>query len=131
MEINQGVQGITSISSVSNSQTEKHSGQLANKNKLSLKLETLIDSNGQTYEAGMLSGYSKEQISKAVEEANRLLVGKNTKLSYKIHEATKRWIVELKDIKTDEVVKEIPPQKLLDVVAEIWKETGIIVDKKG
>ena len=91
----------------------------------------LTDFEGEEFQAGSLAPYTQKQLNKAIEEANRLLVGKNTKLSYQIHEATGRTVVQLLDINTDEVVKEIPPIKLLDGLANLWDLAGILVDKKG
>ncbi len=95
------------------------------------RVTKLTDANGEEYEAGTLSNYSKRQISKAIDDANRFLVGKNTKFSYSVHEATGRTVVKLVDIDTEEVVREIPPQKFLDAIANLWEMAGILVDKKG
>lgn len=94
-------------------------------------VDKLKDVNGEEYQPGTLSNYSKGQISKAIDDANRFLVGKNTKFSYSVHKATGRTVVKLVDIETDEVVKEIPPQKFLDAIANLWEMAGILVDKKG
>lgn len=91
----------------------------------------LKDVNGEEYEPGTLSNYSKGQISKAIDDANRFLVGKNTKFSYSVHEATGRTVVKLVDIESEEVVKEIPSQKFLDAIANLWEMAGLLVDKKG
>lgn len=134
MDINHMVHAsprVLPISDSSKVQTGVQPDMTNQKQPLHNRIQHLKDSNGDFFDAGTLSGYSKEQIDKAIEDANRLLVGKNTKFSYKIHEDTQRIIIELKDIQTDEVVKEIPPQKMLDIIADIWKQTGIIVDKKG
>ncbi len=40
-------------------------------------------------------------------------------------------MVKLIDKETDEVVKEIPPEKILDLVASIWDLVGILVDERG
>jgi len=31
---------------------------------------------------------------------------------------------------TDEVIREIPPEKILDMVAKMWELAGIMVDRK-
>lgn len=55
---------------------------------------------------------------------------KNTRFEFDIHEATKRVIVKVIDKTTDKVISEIPPEKFLDLIADIWKQVGLIVDKK-
>jgi flagellar protein FlaG len=38
-------------------------------------------------------------------------------------------MVKVIDDETKEVIKEIPPEKLLDLVATIWQIVGLFVDK--
>ena len=56
--------------------------------------------------------------------------GLKTQFDFKIHEGTGRTVVRLIDKQTHEVVKEIPPEKMLDVIAGIWDMAGIVVDRK-
>jgi flagellar protein FlaG len=55
---------------------------------------------------------------------------KNTRFEFSVHEATKRVIVRIYDMNTDELISEIPPEKFLDLIANIWKQVGLIIDKK-
>jgi flagellar protein FlaG len=55
---------------------------------------------------------------------------KNTRFEFSIHEETKRVIVRIYDMNTDELISEIPPEKFLDLIANIWKQVGLIIDKK-
>ncbi|MDI3481901.1 MAG: flagellar protein FlaG [Tepidanaerobacteraceae bacterium] len=56
---------------------------------------------------------------------------KNTRFEFSIHEDTKRIIVRIYDMNTDELISEIPPEKFLDLIANIWKQVGLIIDKKA
>ena len=94
-------------------------------------LDLLRDFEGEEFQAGTIAPYTQKQLSQGIEEANRLLIGKNTKLSYQVHKATGRTVIQLLDIKTDEVVREIPPIKFLDGLANLWEMAGILVDKEG
>jgi len=38
-------------------------------------------------------------------------------------------MVQVINNETQEVVREIPPQKILDMVAKMWELAGIIVDR--
>ena len=75
-----------------------------------------------------ISEISHEELEKSIEKANEFLLGLNTQFDFKVHEGTGRTIVRLIDIETEEVVKEIPPEKMLDVIAGIWDMAGIILD---
>ncbi|MCI3028105.1 flagellar protein FlaG [Desemzia sp. C1] len=71
-----------------------------------------------------------EQLEKAVNKANEHIMGVNTQLQYRIHEGTDRIMVRLIDTESQDVIREIPPEKMLDLVAEIWKRVGLVVDKQ-
>lgn len=76
--------------------------------------------------------YTKEEVERAVSSTNRLLNDENrTQYKFEVHEGTGRVMVNLIDTKTKEVIKEIPPEKILDLVASIWERIGIIVDERG
>lgn len=55
---------------------------------------------------------------------------KKTRFEFSVHEETKRVIVRIYDMNTDELISEIPPEKFLDLIANIWKQVGLIIDKK-
>lgn len=76
--------------------------------------------------------YTKEDLKGAVETTNKLLFEQqNSHFEFKIHDRTGRIMVNLVDTKTEEVIKEMPPEKILDLVANIWELVGIIVDERG
>lgn len=74
---------------------------------------------------------TREDLEKAVKESNKLIFRENSHFEFKIHERTGRMLVKLVDTETDEVIKEIPPEKILDLVASIWDLVGILVDERG
>lgn len=74
---------------------------------------------------------STEVINQAVHDANSMIYVENNRFRFEIHERTKRIMVKLVDNDTDEVIREIPPEKLLDIVASIWDLVGILVDERG
>ena len=54
---------------------------------------------------------------------------KYTKLEFSIHDDTKRIMVKILNKSSDELIAEVPPEKFLDLIAELWKQAGLIVDK--
>lgn len=89
--------------------------------------------NIQTGEVSVLKNESIEKdIKSAVNKLNKFLQGENTHLEYERHKVFKnQFIVKIIDNKTKEVIKEVPSKKILDMVAEICKLAGVIVDKKA
>lgn len=65
-----------------------------------------------------------------VEEASAALSVVNTELIFRVHEGTGRPIIQIVEQGTNNVVREIPPEKMLDVVAGIWEWAGLMVDRK-
>jgi len=69
------------------------------------------------------------QLLQAIERANATLRGVNTSFKFSIHEETREIMVQVINNETQEVIREIPPEKVLDMVAKMWELAGIIVDR--
>jgi flagellar protein FlaG len=74
--------------------------------------------------------HSKEQVHEIVESMNHFLKSSNTHLKFVFHDQLKEYYVKIVNDETNEVVKEIPPKKLLDIYAAMANYLGILVDKK-
>ena len=61
----------------------------------------------------------------------RLLEESRRRLRFRVHEATGRIWVQVIDQQTNEVVREIPPERYLDLVARIWELVGLLVDERA
>lgn len=72
-----------------------------------------------------------KKIIDAIEKANKQLEIKGTSLRFSIHKITKQIMVKIVSDETEEVIKEVPPEKILDMVADMMVRAGIIVDKRG
>lgn len=69
-----------------------------------------------------------EKIRKAVEAMNKKLA--NSEAVFGIHEDTNRVTIKLVDKNTKEVIKELPPEKTLDMIAKVWEMAGILIDER-
>ena len=67
---------------------------------------------------------SNDQIKQAVDQLNKKMA--NSEAVFGIHEKTNR--VTIKIVK--KVIKELPPEKTLDMIAKVWEMAGILVDEK-
>lgn len=65
-----------------------------------------------------------------IEKANKALDGGNRSFEFSIHEATNEIMVKVIDTDTNEVIREIPNEKILDMVAKMWEMAGIFVDER-
>lgn len=73
---------------------------------------------------------SKEKLQQAVNTVNEFFEINHTASKFVLHEELNRYFVQLVNTETEEVVKEIPPKKLLDAFYEMQKLVGMIVDEK-
>ena len=124
MEIRERVSSITSISSISNINTLKNvvfkEKDFNNNNNIVNKEEPET----------AFKQISKEETLEGVEILNDTMELYNHKFHFEVHEDTKRLKVAIVDKETEEIIKEIPPEELLDMLAKIQDIIGILIDKK-
>lgn len=69
-------------------------------------------------------------IERAINKANHTFEIQNRSLRFKIHERLNEVIVKVVDSETEEVIREIPPEKLLDMFANMLELAGLLVDER-
>lgn len=74
------------------------------------------------------SSQEQEKLKKVMEEMAATLPHSEPKFG--IHEKTNRITIKLVDRTTQEVIKEIPPEKNLDLLAKRMELAGVLVDEK-
>lgn len=106
------------------------STQEAAKVDLNTKVVDNAQEKGQSGggEQGREQSASNEQIRKAVEQMNKNM--SNSEAVFGIHEDTNRVTIKIVDKTTKEVLKELPPEKTLDMIAKVWEMAGILVDER-
>ena len=71
-----------------------------------------------------------QRLQQMIEQANRQLAGAgNQRLSFGYEERLNRLYVQIKDNATGEIVREIPPEKLIRQQAAVSEMIGIILDR--
>lgn len=71
---------------------------------------------------------SEATIDDAVKSANRRM--EHTRCEYSYHKKTNRVSIKVLDADTNEVIREIPPEKSLDMLQKMWEMAGILVDER-
>ncbi len=79
---------------------------------------------------GMKISIGEEQLIRAVDRAIKSLEGPTTTFEVKVHEQTKAVMVKVFNKETGELIREIPPEKTLDLVVKMMEFAGILVDEK-
>jgi len=70
-------------------------------------------------------------LPRAVREINTSIQAYGRHLDVRFHEATGRRVVTVYDSVTNEAVREIPPERVLDAHANILELAGLFVDSRG
>lgn len=73
----------------------------------------------------------EEKIKEAAEILNKLLGKRNQKIEISRHDFFNQDImIKITDKSTGDTVVEIPPKKILDMVAKLCDMAGVLIDKK-
>lgn len=73
--------------------------------------------------------FNKGQAEQAIEKLNKTMETYNTELRFKLHEKSGEYIVKIINPKDQSVIREIPPERVLNMVAYFKKVLGLVVDK--
>ncbi len=69
-------------------------------------------------------------VEEALRQANLATEAVNVSLRFQVHDSSERMMVQVVDINTNRVIKEIPPEELLDLVGNIREMIGVLLDEK-
>jgi flagellar protein FlaG len=72
----------------------------------------------------------REEVEEAAEKINRLMGLFEKRLKFEVHDKSQRIMVKIIDEKNGEIVSEIPPEKILDMLSSLSDYVGLLVDKK-
>ena len=75
-------------------------------------------------------GASKEKLDRAVKKLNKFLEDDKTHAEYSIHKELGTTMIKIVDDDTKKVILEVPSEKILDMVASMCEQVGLI-DKKA
>ena len=72
----------------------------------------------------------EKEVRESVKDVNEIVDKVKEGLSFQIHEDTEELMVQVIDVNTEEVIKELPPEEMLDLKARIHEMVGILIDEK-
>ncbi|MNC53552.1 flagellar protein FlaG [compost metagenome] len=79
---------------------------------------------------GVRVSVGEGQLVKAIDRAIKALEGPSTSFEMKVHEGTHAIMVKVFNKETGELIREIPPEKTLDLVVKMMEFAGILIDEK-
>ncbi|MHB8172077.1 MAG: flagellar protein FlaG [Thermincolia bacterium] len=117
--------------------------EISNFNKVNLPVLQRIESNQAPQETvypkgirvHLIQGEVKEPIDKAqleeiLKKLNLVMETMQVELRFQIHEITKDIMVTVVNQETGKTIREVPPKKILDMVAQMMKMVGLLFDEK-
>ncbi|WP_242698057.1 flagellar protein FlaG [Bacillus sp. SD088] len=114
------------------SSTSTNSGSMTSKfEEIPITTNNTIEKIVTKDQAIKMDSPSSKDVANVVNGMNEFLkASPQTHLKFQFHDQLNEYYVTLVDEVTDEVVREIPPKKLLDMFAAMTEYLGIMVDKK-
>ena len=100
------------------------------------KLSSLSQSNGVDPEeaeqnSSQQVALTKEDLETVASDLSDFMQSLNTDIEFSIHEKSGRMMVKVVDTRTHDVLKEFPPEELLDTIGAIRDYVGALLDKKA
>lgn len=87
--------------------------------------QSMKENNGTTDD-----NIQKKEVKTVVSQLNDIMEPLRTNLEFKYHEELNEYYVTVVNPITNEVIKEIPPKKMLDMYAAMVGFMGILIDEK-
>lgn len=75
--------------------------------------------------------YTEKDVKDAVEILDKVLEKNKSHVELKRHEVFNDLMIKIVDDNSGEVISEVPPKKILDMVAKMCELVGVLVDKKA
>ena len=93
-----------------------------------MKKETGSDTKGNEKAPMHGDKVARSTVQDTVKKTNNIMTSTRCEFSY--HEETHRVSIKVMDKETDEVIREIPPEKSLEMLQKMWEMAGLLVDEK-
>jgi flagellar protein FlaG len=82
------------------------------------------------FETGSERKYTKAEIENEINGINKWLQTTSTHLKFNLHEGLNEYYVQVINDQTNEVIREIPSKKVMDMVAKMHELVGILIDER-
>lgn len=101
----------------------------SNKVQQADNISKISDNNGDNNGSKEIT---REELQKSIDKLNTFIADEGAYAEISAHDTFKNDImVKVVDKKTKDVILEVPPKKILDMIAKMCKIAGVIFDKKA
>ena len=73
---------------------------------------------------------SEQQLDLLIEQGNKVLQRMDTRLQWSVNKESNQMIFKVMDTQTNEVLREIPPEKYLELVQNLCEQVGLFLDER-
>jgi flagellar protein FlaG len=106
--------------------------EMQNSKSKETAIKSRLDKNeeklGETHDTGKVDLDSFQHLLKGV---NEKMEPYDTQIEFSIHEKSKQVMIKIVNMNTKETIREIPSEKLTDIIANLLEVSGILVDEKA
>lgn len=81
-------------------------------------------------DASSQPGEQKESVRQAAKRVNDLITGLSSDLKFTVDEETGIQVVKVIDVKTKEIIRQLPAQEMLDIAKRLDELQGLLIREK-
>ena len=74
---------------------------------------------------------TREDVRRMSRVLNKIVESLNWNIKVRIDETSDRIVTQIVDPETDEIIKQIPPQELLDIMSRVKELVGLLLDREA
>jgi len=126
------VQSLTAVSSVAPAKAVTKAVKIIDNSLASstMNLQDVISMSNQNRSCESILSVPDRALTQAIQHINKIISGGNVELRHTIHKATNSVIITLIDKDTNDILLEIPAEKVLDAFVERMAINGLMVDER-
>jgi len=121
---------VNSFESVSSINRQNLDNEKNNKKKFEVDNATKNQPNSLQEQKENNQKELEQDVKKSVKDINDIVKKVKEDLAFELHDETERMMVKVIDRQTKEIIKELPPEEMLDLSARIHEMVGLLIDEK-
>jgi flagellar protein FlaG len=124
------IPSVASYNTSANVPDKGTSGSIVKSPEAKLDRVTTVDALQKLELQGERITAGDEQMIKKLDRIFKAIQGPNTSFEMSMHKETNTVMIKVMNKDTGELIREIPPEKTLDLVAKFMEINGILIDEK-
>lgn len=93
------------------------------------QVDTTVPEKDQDMWKASAENVAKDKLNKAIDVANNAFKDVNISFKYLVNQKTNREVVQVINTDTKEVIKQYPPEEIVNMLERMYDMLGILIDK--